>query len=168
MTTAINSTARRARTIAQIAIPVMFAAIVLPVIGKLYFAAFEPPLGATDEMRRAEALIVLIEALPPFLLAWAMLGLTKVLREYEMGRYLSLDSSAALKRVGERGSLALLINLVAVPPVIALLRGQSVLAAIDPDIFDICVVLFASTTLTVGYVLENAAKALKAENDQIV
>lgn len=43
-----------------------------------------------------------------------------------------------------------------------------VLAALNPNIFDLCVLMFASTTLTVGYVLEDAAKHLKAENDQIV
>ena len=97
-----------------------------------------------------------------------MLGLTKVLVEYEAGRYLSLEASAALKRVGQGGLLALLLNVIVVPPLAALLRGEAVLAAFNPNIFDLCVLMFASTTLTVGYVLEDAAKQLKAENDQIV
>lgn len=163
-----NEAARKARTLAQIAIPLLFAGIVLPMIGSLYLAAFEPPLGARDQSRIAESLIVLLQAIPSLMLAWSMLGLAKVLEEYEAGRYLSLEASAALKRVGQRGLLALLINLIVVPPIVSLLRGESVFAALNPNIFDLCVMMFASTTLTVGYVLEDAAKAIKADNDQIV
>ncbi|MCC6787424.1 MAG: hypothetical protein IT547_06255 [Hyphomonadaceae bacterium] len=160
-----NQAARKARTLAQIAIPLLFAGIVLPLIGALYLAFFEPQPGADSG---TTALIVLVEAVPPLLLAWAMLGLTKVLVEYEAGRYLSLAASAALKRVGQGGLLALLLNVIAIPPLVAVLRGEPVFAALNPNIFDLCVLMFASTTLTVGYVLEDAAKHLKAENDQIV
>ena len=160
-----NQVARKARTLAQIAIPLLFAGIVLPLIGALYLAFFEPQPGADPA---TTALVALIEAVPPLILAWSMLGLTKVLVEYEAGRYLSLEASAALKRVGQGGLLALLLNVIVVPPLAALLRGEAVLAAFNPNIFDLCVLMFASTTLTVGYVLEDAAKQLKAENDQIV
>lgn len=162
-----NQAAHKARTLAQIAIPLLFAAIILPTIGALYLAAFEPPPGATDASR-SSALIVLIKAIPPLLLAWSMLGLTKVLQQYEAGNYFSLEASTALKRVGQRGLFALLINLIVIPPIVALLRGEPVLSTFNPDIFDLCVMMFASTTLTVGYVLDDAAKALKADNDQIV
>lgn len=163
-----NQAAHKARTLAQIAIPLLFAAIVLPTIGSLYLAAFEPPLGATDASRTAESLIVVIKAVPPLLLASSMLGLTKVLQEYEAGRYLSRAASTALKGVGQGGLLALLLNVIVVPPVVAILRGESVWSALNPDVFDLCVMMFASTVLTVGYVLEGAAKDLKADNDQIV
>lgn len=160
-----NQAARKARTLAQIGIPLLFAGICLPLIGSLYLAFFEPQPGADSV---ATALIVLVEAVPPLLLAWAMLGLTKVLVEYEAGRYLSLEASAALKRVGQGGLLALLLNVIVVPPLVAVLRGEPMFSGLNPDIFDLCVLMFASTTLTVGYVLEDAAKQLKAENDQIV
>ncbi len=165
MTTAANQVARKARTLAQIAIPLLFAGILLPTIGSLYLAAFEPAPGSDPT---AEALVVLVQAIPPLLLAWSMLGLTKVLSEYEAGRYLSREASTALKRVGQGGLLALLLNVIVIPPLVALLRGDSVFAALNPNIFDLCVMMFASTTLTVGYVLEDAAKQLKTENDQIV
>jgi hypothetical protein len=164
-TASANQAARKARTLAQIGIPLLFAGVLLPLIGSLYLALFEPQPGADGA---TTALIVLIEAAPPLMLAWAMLGLTKVLVEYEAGRYLSLEASGALKRVGQGGLLALLLNVIVVPPLVALLRGEAVLAALNPQIFDLCVLMFASTTLTVGYVLEDAAKQLKSENDQIV
>ncbi len=165
---AANPIARKARTLAQVAIPLLFAGIVLPAIGSLYLAAFEPPPGADDATRVSSALIVVLEAIPPLLLAWSMLGLTKVLQEYEAGRYLSMEASSALKRVGQGGLLALLLNVIVMPPIVAALSGQSVWAAFNPNIFDLCVMMFASTTLTVGYVLEDAAKQLQAEHDQIV
>lgn len=160
-----NQAARKARTLAQIGIPLLFAGIVLPLLGSLYLAFFEPQPGADSG---TTALIVLLEAVPPLMLAWAMLGLTKVLVEYEAGRYLSLAASAALKRVGQGGLLALLLNVIVIPPLVAVLRGEPVFAALNPNIFDLCVLMFASTTLTVGHVLEDAAKQLQAENDQIV
>jgi hypothetical protein len=160
-----NQAARKARTLAQVAIPLLFAGVLLPMIGSVYLALFEPQPGADGA---TTALIVLIEAVPPLLLAWAMLSLTKVLVEYEAGRYLSLEASAALKRVGQGGLLALLLNVIVVPPLVALLRGEPVFEALNPHIFDLCVLIFASTTLTVGHVLEDAAKQLKFENDQIV
>lgn len=163
-----NEAARKARTLAQIAIPLLFVGIVFPMIGSIYLALFEPPVGSTEQSRIAETLIVLIKAVPSLLLAWSMLGLTKVLQEYELGRYLSREASAALKNVGQGGLLALVLNVIVVPPVVALLRGESLFAALNPNIFDLCVMIFASTTLTVGYVLEDAAKAIKADNDQIV
>lgn len=84
-------TVRTAGTWVRISTPVLFAAVVLPLIGRLYLALFEPAGGVIAWT--AVAAIVL-EALPPLILAWTMFGVVSVLAEYEMARYVSMRASA--------------------------------------------------------------------------
>ncbi len=161
----MNQAAHRARVLAQVAIPLLFAAIVLPLIGQIYLATFEAPANGGDKL--TAVLIILLQAAPAFALAWTMLGVAKVLAEYEAGRLLSHTASKALRNVGFGGLVALLLNVVVVPLAVGALRGD-VFAALNPDVFDLCVLMFAASMLTVGAVLEDATKTLKAENDQIV
>lgn len=159
------SSAKRARLWAQVAIPLLIAAIALPLIGRIYLALFEPAPG-----EHALSLIAMhvIGAAPAFLLAWTLMGLTKVLSEYEHGRFLSLEASAHLKRVGQGAVLALLAHFFIAPMLIALILGAPLFDALLIEPFSLGMLLFAAAMLTVGALLEDAAKALKADNDQIV
>lgn len=158
-------TVRTAGTWVRISTPVLFAAVVLPLIGRLYLALFEPADGVIAWT--AVAAIVL-EALPPLILAWTMFGVVSVLAEYEMARYVSLRASAGLKRAGTGATVALILQVLVVPVGLAALHGQPLWAAISPNVFDLAVMIFASSMLTIGSVLEAAARELQDEVDQMV
>lgn len=161
-----NAIAHKARVSAEILIPLLFAAITLPLIGQVYLAIFEPPPGALPALNAV--LAHLIRGAPSLIIAFSMLGIAKVLREYEQGRYVSLSASAEMKRIGTGGLIALILNALIAPALIAALRGEPIWPALNPGPFDLSIMIFASFTLTLGGVLEDAAKQLKAENDQIV
>ena len=145
--------------------PILLAAVILPVIGRLYLAMFEPQAGAGPAWIAVTA--ILIKALPPFILACSVFGLATVLSEYAQGRFVSLRASMGLKRAGAGGSIALVLQVLA-PVGIAALHGQPLWPALNPDTFDLAVMMFASSMLMIGSELEAAAKQLQAENDQIV
>jgi hypothetical protein len=148
-------------------IPLLFAAIALPLIGRVYLEIFEPAAADVQAMWINVA-VRLVEALPALILSWAMFGVSGVLAEYERGRFLSLQASLGLQRAGRGAIVALLLNVLAVPAVVAGLRGTPLWPALNPDAFDLCIWMFAAGMLTVGSVLEAAARALQHENDQIV
>ena len=157
--------AKNMRQLSQVAIPILIAAVALPLIGGIYLALFEPAPGAN-----AGALIAthIIRALPAFILAFALTGLVTVLREYEEGRFLSLTAGAAFKRVSAGAIVALLLHIVAAPVLVGVIEGRSLGQTLDFDVFSLCVMMFCAAVLTVGALLEDAARALKADNDQIV
>jgi hypothetical protein len=151
---------------ARFSMPLLLAAIVLPLIGRIYLAVFEAPTGAGVAPWPAVAAIVL-EALPPLILAWSMFGLIGALAEYEQGHFASLRASAGLKRAGAGATIALVLQ-VLVPVGLAALKGQPLWPALNPNVFDLAVMIFASSMLAVGSVLEAAARELQSETDQII
>jgi hypothetical protein len=159
--------AQSAGMMVRFAIPLLFAAIVLPLIGRVYLSVFEP--AATDGPAIwTNAAIHIVEALPALILSLTMFGISTVLAEYERGQFVSLKASSALKRVGQGALVALLLNAVAVPVGVAALRGTPLWTALNPDVFDLCVLMFAAGMLTIGGVLEGAARDLQHEQDQII
>lgn len=162
-----QGSARTMGVLVRVGIPLLFAAIVLPLIGRVYLAVFEPAAGEAA-LAWTNAAVLVVQALPALILSWAMFGVSSVLSEYAQGRFLSLKASVSMKRVGQWAVVALLFNAFAVPIVVAALRGQSLLPALNADVFDLCVLMFAAGMLTVGAVLEGAARGLQDENDQIV
>lgn len=150
----------------RISAPLVLAAVVLPLIGRLYLAAFEAPSGAPPLMLALAAIV--FEALPPLLLCVALFNVIAVLSEYEHARFTSRRASAAMKRAGAAATIALVLHVAAVPLALAALRGEPLWPALNPDVFDLTVMIFATSMLTIGAVLEAAARALQSENDQIV
>jgi hypothetical protein len=149
----------------RISTPLLFAAVVLPLIGRVYLAVFEPAGGIV--VWPVVAAIVL-EALPPLILVWSMFGVVGVLAEYEMARYVSLRASAGLKRAGTGATIALVLQVLVVPVGLAALKGAPLWPSINPNVFDLAVMIFASSMLTIGSVLEAAARELQDEIDQMV
>ncbi|MBP6011802.1 MAG: DUF2975 domain-containing protein [Alphaproteobacteria bacterium] len=149
------------------AIPLLLAAIVLPLIGRVYLAIFEPAVPDPQAIWTNVAVHV-VEALPSLILSWTMYGVLRVLVEYGQGRYLSLRASRSLKWVGLGALVALLLNVMVVPITVAALRGSSLWIALNPHVFDLCIMMFAAGMLTIGSLLEAAARDLQSEHDQIV
>jgi len=163
----VDRSAQTAGMMVRIAIPLLFAAIVLPLIGRVYLAIFEPAVADAQAVW-TNAAVHIIQALPALILSWTMFGVSAVLAEYERGQFLSLRASLGLKRVGQGALIALLLNVLAVPVAVAALRGVPLWPALNPDVFDLCILMFAAGMLTIGGVLEGAARDLQHENDQIV
>lgn len=147
----------------QAAAPILAAAIMLPVIGRLYLAVYEE----TAPVWLAVAAIML-EALPALMLAWAVFGLIRVLSEYVHGRFVSLRASSGLQIAGTGITVGLLLHVVVVPLALAALRGQPLWPALDADVFDIALLIFAAGMMAIGSALEAAAREMQSENDQIV
>ena len=161
-----QTTVRMALLVA-FASPLLLAAIVLPLVGRVYLAIFEPAVPDSQAIW-TNVVVHIVEALPALILSWTMFGVGRVLLEYGEGRFLSLRASQALKWVGLGALVALLLNVVAVPVIIAALRGSSLWTALNPDVFDLGILMFAGGIQTIGSVLEAAARNLQTENDQIV
>ena len=143
--------------------PILTAAVVLPLIGRLYLAVFEGTVPAGP----AVAAIVL-EALPQLLLVWAVFGLIRVLSEYEQGRFVSMRASAGLQLAGSAAIVALLLQVVVVPAGLAALHGQPIWPVLRPNMFDLAMMIFAVGMTSIGGALDAAARDLQSENDQIV
>lgn len=160
-----SQTAKTMRQLSQAAIPILIAAIALPLIGQIYLALFEPQPGAN-----AAALIGahVLRALPALILAGSLFGLVRVLREYEAGRFLSAEAGAAFKRVSAGAMIALIAHVAAAPILIGLIEGKSLSEMLQADTFSLCIMVFCAAMLTVGALLEDAARVLKSEHDQIV
>jgi len=157
--------ARKTRVMAQFAIPLLFAAIALPAIGRMYLALLEPSGAGAPAVN---AVIHLINAAPALLLAWAVVSAERVLAEHEAGRFLSLAASRQFKRASESALAALALHLIVAPLLVALLRGAPLLEALRFDAFDLAVMMFASFMLAIGGLFESAAQGLKADNDQFI
>jgi hypothetical protein len=106
-------------------------------------------------------------ALPGFLLAGALLDLSKVLDEYGKGRFFTLRASAHLRKAGEGAIWALVFKVVASPTIASWIthEGRGFLWRMES--FDLGLLAFAAAVMVLGRVLEAAVK-IKAENDEIV
>lgn len=126
----------------------------------------------TPDLTGAAALISAVGvfwlmALPSFLLAGAMLDLSKVLDEYGNGRFFTQRASTHVRKAGEGAIWALAFMIVASPTIVSWIthEGRGFIWRMEP--FDLGLFAFAATVMVLGRVLEAAAK-IKAENDEIV
>lgn len=147
----------------SIVAPMLVAAVVLPLIGRLYLATFEGTAPAGPAVAA-----ILLEALPALILAWAVFGVISVLSEYGQGRFVSLRASTGLQRAGASAIVALLLQVVLAPVGLAALGGQPLWPALNPNTLDLAMMIFAVGMLAIGGALEAAARDMQSENDQIV
>ncbi|MEQ1618664.1 MAG: hypothetical protein ABL883_10015 [Terricaulis sp.] len=158
--------AGRTLVINAVLIPMLLAAILLPLIGELYLVVFEPKPWAAEIGGLRAALVKLIAYAPALAAAWAVMALQPVLDEHCQGRFVSAKSSAAFQWAGIWALAAFLLKLLVSPLAISLLGGPAFNWRSDP--LDLALMAFAVAVLMIGGVLQAAAAALKAENDQIV
>lgn len=150
----------------SVLIPMLVAAVGLPLIGELYLVTFEPAPWAA-ELGAARAIVIkLLSYAPAIAAVGAVIMLRPVLLEYHEGRFVSEKASRAFQLAGLFALAAFLLKLLVAPVAIALLGGEAFAWRFDS--LDIALMTFASSVLMIGGVLEAAAAALKAENDQIV
>ena len=147
-------------------IPLLVAAVGLPLIGELYLVTFEPAPWAAQLGPYLAFMIKLLSYAPAIAAVGAVIMLSPVLVEYHEGRFTSKKASAAFQWAGLLALGAFMLKLLIVPLAIWLLGGAAFAWRFDP--LDISLMVFASSVLMVGSVLEAAAASLKAENDQIV
>jgi hypothetical protein len=118
------------------------------------------------ELFRAFGLFMVL-ALPSFLLAGALLDLSKVLDEYGKGHFFTLKASAGVRKAAEGALWALAFKIVASPTIYSWIthEGRGFIWHFEP--FDLGLIAFAAFVAVLGRVLEAAAR-IKAENDEIV
>ncbi len=106
-------------------------------------------------------------ALPSFLLAGALLDLSKVLDEYGKGQFFTLKASAGVRKAAEGALWALAFKIVASPTIYSWItqEGRGFIWHFEP--FDLGLIAFAAFVMVLGRVLEAAAR-IKEENDEIV
>jgi hypothetical protein len=126
----------------------------------------------TPDLRGVAAIIsaigvFLIMALPSFLLAGALLDLSRVLEEYGKGQFFTLRASAGVRRAGEGAIWALAFKIVISSTLVSWItqEGRGFIWNMEP--FDLGLIAFAGFVMVLGRVLEAAAR-IKAENDEIV
>lgn len=121
--------------------------------------------GALDILRAVGGFVVL--AMPSFLLAGALLDLSRVLDEYGKGQFFTLRASAGVRKAGESALWALAAKIVISPTLYSWIthEGRGFIWHMEP--FDLGLIAFAAFVMVLGRVLEAAAR-IKEENDQIV
>jgi hypothetical protein len=145
-------------------IPILLAAICLPLIGDVFLTITEP---RPDALHVTQAVpIKLLAYAPALCIAAAVIVLRRVFAEYEQGRFVSERASSGFSRAGVWAITGLMLKTFIAPILVALIGGAAFSWRFDP--FDIGLLVFAGFVLMIGSVLEAAAAALKAENDQIV
>jgi hypothetical protein len=147
-------------------IPMLVAAVGLPLIGELYLVTYEPAPWAAELGAPLAVAIKLLSYAPAIAAVGAVIMLRPVLVEYHEGRVVSDKASRAFQLAGLLALAAFMLKLFIVPLAISLLGGPAF--AWRFDLLDIALMVLASTVLMIGGVLEAAAASLKAENDQIV
>lgn len=161
-----RASAGQMRTVTDMLIPLLVAAIALPLIGELYLVTFEPAPWAAEVGAPIAVLIKLLTYAPALAGAAAVIALRPALVEYQEGRYVSAKASAAFQRAGYWALGAFLLKMFVAPVGVALLGGAAFNWRFDP--LDIALMAFAVSVVMIGGVLDAAVAQLKAENDQIV
>ena len=154
------------RVMSAMLIPLLVAAIGLPLIGELYLVTFEPAPWAVEVGAASAIFIKLLSYAPAMAAAAAVMMLQPVLVEYHEGRFVSDKASAAFQAAGLSALAAFLLKLLVAPLAISLLDGAPFAWRFDP--LDISLMVFAASVMMIGGVLDAAVASLKAENDQIV
>ncbi len=118
------------------------------------------------ELFRAFGLFMVL-ALPSFLLAGALLDLSKVLDEYGKGHFFTLKASTGIRKAAEGALWALGFKIVGSPTIYSWItqEGRGFIWHFEP--FDLGLIGFAAFVAVLGRVLEAAAR-IKEENDEIV
>lgn len=147
-------------------IPMLVAAIGLPLIGEVYLVTFEPAPWAAEVGPASAILIKLLSYAPAIAAAAAVILLQPVLVEYHEGRFVSEKASAAFQLAGISALAAFFLKLLIAPLLISLLGGAAFEWRFDG--LDIALMVFAASVTMIGGVLDAAVASLKAENDQIV
>lgn len=158
--------AGQVQNLTKVLIPLLLAAIVLPLIGELYLVTFEPAPWAAELGAPLAIAIKLVSYAPALCAAVAVIVLQPVFNAFKQGEFLSTKASAAFQYAGLWALAAFILKIFVAPILIAVLGGAAFDWKFDP--LDIGVMAFAISVLMIGGVLEAAAAALKAENDQIV
>jgi hypothetical protein len=137
-----------------------------PIIGVVRDREVTPDLQGAANLFNAVGVFWLM-ALPSFLLAGALLDLSKVLDEYGKGQFFTLKASAHVRKAGEGAIWALVFKIVASPTIVSWItqEGRGFIWRMEP--FDLGLIAFAAFVMVLGRVLEAAAK-IKQENDEIV
>jgi|CXWL01.1.fsa_nt_gi hypothetical protein len=165
VTTARNQ-AGQMRSLSEVLIPLLLAAICLPLIGDVYLTATDPAPWASELGAPLAVVIKLIGYAPALCAAAAVVALRAVFVEYQAGRFLSARASKAFKRAGLFALAAFLLEIFIAPIAISLLGGPAFNWRFDP--LDVALMAFSIFVLMIGGVLEAVAASLKAENDEIV
>jgi hypothetical protein len=152
--------------ITEFLVPLLVAAIALPLIGELYLVSFEPAPWAAELGAPRAAAIKLLSYAPAVAGAMAVIMLRPIFAEFHQGRFVSPRASAAYQLAGLWALAALLLETLVTPLGVSLLGGATFNWRFDP--LDIALMAFAAAVMMIGQVLEAAAAALKAENEQIV
>ncbi|MFZ4122852.1 MAG: DUF2975 domain-containing protein [Caulobacterales bacterium] len=137
-----------------------------PVITTLRNREVTPDLQGIANLIKAVGVFWLM-ALPSFLLAGALLDLSKVLDEYGKGQFFTLKASVHVRKAGEGAIWALVFKIVASPTIVSWITQEGRGFIWQMEAFDIGLIAFAAFVMVLGRVLEAAAK-IKAENDEIV
>lgn len=154
------------RVMNEMLIPILVAAVGLPLIGELYLVTCEPAPWAAELGAPLAIAIKLLSYAPAIAAVGAVIMLRPVLVEYHERRFISEKASRAFQLAGLFALTAFMLKLLIAALVISLLGGPAFAWRFDP--LDIALMVFASSVLMIGGVLEAAAASLKAENDQIV
>lgn len=154
------------RVISATLIPILGAAIGLPLIGEIYLVTFEPAPWAAELGALPAVLIKILAYSPAIAAATAVVTLQPALVEYHEGRFVSNKASTAFQSAGICALVAFFLKLFVAPLAISWLGGAPFTWRADP--LDIALMVFAASVMMIGNILDAAVAALKAENDQIV
>jgi len=177
MTDAAVAPLERAQKLAGVTATLAVIAAIIITIGAVADVA-APAAGAlraqevTPDWRGALNLFAAIAsffvlALPSFLLAGALLELSRVLDEYGKGQFFTLKASAGVRKAGESALWALAFKIVISPTLFSWITHEGRGFIWRLETFDLGLVAFAAFVMVLGRVLEAAAR-IKAENDEIV
>src|SRR5690606_6783549 len=106
-------------------------------------------------------------ALPSFMLAGALLDLSRVLEEYGKGQFFTVKAGVSVRKAAEWMLWALAFKIMISPTLFSWIthEGRSFVWNLEP--FDLGLVALAAFVMVLGRVLEAAAR-IKEENDEIV
>jgi hypothetical protein len=159
--------ARTTRMMVEFTLPLLVAAIGLPLIGFVYLVATGGMTAAAPYSTTQALLLRIVETIPSVLMAVAMFALRRVLMEYERGQFLSTIASTNFQRVGYFALAGIMVQVVGVPMLRAAYAGDW-RHLLDSNAFELSLMLFGGLLAMVGTTFANAAAAIKAENDEIV
>jgi len=123
--------------------------------------------GALNLFNAVGSFVVL--ALPSFMLAGALIELSKVLEEYGKGQFFTLKASAGVRKAAESALWAMAFKVTISPTIFGwITRSDDVRGFVwQLEPFDLGLIAFAAFVMVLGRVLEAAAR-IKEENDEIV